>query len=195
MTTILKINSSIRYEDSVSRQLTDKVVQKISTSTDTIINRDLNKGMYFINERNLTAARMPEQERSREQHSFAKMADILIEELQQADIIVIGAPVYNFGPPASLKAWADLVARPNVTFKKSEQGNIGLLKNKKAYLVGVSGGIEIEGDSDFMMPWLTFFLGFIGIKEIEMIVADGIYTQDGKEKIKKAYQNIETLTK
>ena len=194
MTTILKIDSSIRYEASVSRQLTTQLVQKIASSTDNIIERDVNQEMHFISEASFSAASTPIDERNAEQQEHAKLADMLIRELQQADVIVLGVPIYNFGPPASLKAWADLVARARTTFKYSDNGPVGLLENKKAYIVAVSGGITIGGDTDFMTPWMKFFLGFIGIKEVEIIAADGLSRQDGAEKIKRASQMIDALT-
>jgi FMN-dependent NADH-azoreductase len=193
MTTLLKINSSARYKDSVSRQLTDKLVEKIADSTTTIIERDLNQEIHFISEASLNAVNRFANERNPEQQALAKVADTMIKELQQADIVVIGAPVYNFGAPASLKAWADLVARAGTTFKYSENGPVGLLENKKAYLVAVSGGTVIGSDADFMTPWIKFFLGFIGIKEVEIIVADSLVSQDGTEKIKAANQTIDAL--
>ena len=193
MTNILKINSSVRYEGSVSRQLTDKLVNKIADSTDNIIERDLNQEIHFISDASFGAVSVPVLERTPEQQELSKLADTMIEELQQTDIIVLGVPIYNFGPPASLKAWADLVARSGTTFNYSKNGLVGLLENKKAYLVAVSGGITIGSDADFMTPWMKFFLGFLGIKEIETIVADGILGSDGAEKIQMANQKIDAL--
>jgi len=194
MKNILKINSSVRYNDSVSRQLTDKLVQKICNNADTVVKRDLNTDMFFLTERSLQAVAQEVHERNNEQKELANMADEMIGELQQADIIVIGAPVYNFSASASLKAWADLVARVGTTFNYLETGPVGLLKNKKAYIVAVSGGTEIGGEADFMTPWLKFFLGFIGINDVEVIIADGIMGQDGEEKIQAAHKKIDLLT-
>ena len=138
---------------------------------------------------------MPEEERTPEQQEgdVIKLADALIDELQKANHIIIGAPVYNFGPPASLKAWADLVARAGTTFRYTENGAEGLLDGKKAYIMAVSGGVPIGSDMDFMSPWLKFFLGFLGITDVEMITADGIMGQDGEEKIKAAHDSIEKI--
>lgn len=193
MKNILKINSSVRYNDSVSRQLTDKLVHKICNDADTVIERDLNTEMYFITERSLDAITKKDHERNVEQKELASIADEMIGELQQADVIVIGAPIYNFSASASLKAWADLVARVGTTFNYTENGPVGLLKNKKVYIVAVSGGTDIGSDADFMTPWLKFFLGFIGITDIEVIIADGIMGQDGEEKIQAAHQKIDLL--
>lgn len=194
MKTILKIDASARYQDSVSRQLTDTLVAKIKDPFDHIIERDLNQETHFVSEASLTAVSTALEKRNVEQKEFAKLADTMIEELIEADIIIVGAPIYNFGPPASLKAWADLVARAGTTFNYSENGPVGLLENKKAYILVVSGGTKINSEIDFMTPWLQFFLGFIGIKDIGIIVADSIFSDNGAEKIKAAHQTIEALT-
>ena len=194
MKTILKLNASVRYKDSISRQLVDSVIDKIKHPSDLIIERDLNKEIHFISEASLNAVNTETKERNNEQQDLAMLADMMIEELLHADTIVIGAPIYNFGPPASLKAWADLVARAGTTFSYSENGPVGLLENKKAYLVAVSGGTEVDSEIDFMTPWLRFFLGFIGIKNIEVIAADGLFSEGGKNKIEAAHQAIEVLT-
>jgi len=188
MTTLL-INASIRGEDSVSRTLSYKLAEQFGSE---IIERDLTKENYFVSTESFAAAGTPEEERTPEQRSneIIRLADTLIEELQKADHIIIGAPIYNFGPPASLKAWADLVARAGTTFRYTENGPEGLLEGKKAYIMAVSGGVPIGSDMDFMSPWLKFFLGFLGITDVEMVAADGIMGRDGEEKIKAAHQTV-----
>ena len=189
MTTLL-INASIRGEESISRTLSNKLAQQLGGD---IIERDLTTTNYFISADSFAAAGTPKEDRTHEQqeNDIIQLSDALIEELQKADRIIIGAPVYNFGPPASLKAWADLVARAGTTFRYTENGPQGLLQGKKAYIIAVSGGVPINSDMDFMSPWLKFFLGFIGITDVEMIVADGIMGQDGEEKINAAHSTIE----
>lgn len=193
---LLLINSSIRSEESISRTLCQKLAAQLSIHEDTIIERDLTQGIKFISSDSMAAVSKPVDDRSAGQASneTALLADTLIQELQQADTIIIGAPIYNFGPPASLKAWADLVARAGTTFRYTEGGPEGLLKGKKAFIVAVSGGTPIDSHMDFMLPWLTFFLGFIGIADVEVITADGIFGQGGEEKIRGAHKTIESLT-
>ena len=149
--------------------------------------------MYKRQER-FAANLAPASERSEEQAELAAISDTLIAELQAADTIVISSPVYNFGVPASLKAWADLVARAGTTFKYTENGPVGLLEGKKAYITAASGGTPIGSDMDFMSSWLTFFLGFLGIKDVEVIAADGIMGQDGETKIASAHEKVAALT-
>ena len=192
--TILLINASIRAGESVSRALSYKLAKKLENEN--IIERDLANEITFVSSESLSAVRKAKENRSPEQaaNKITQLADTLIEELQNADTVIIGAPVYNFGPPASLKAWADLVARAGTTFRYTENGPEGLLKDKKAYIVAVSGGTKIGSEIDFMSPWLRHFLGFIGITNVEMIIADGVFGMGGEEKVKGAYEYVESIT-
>lgn len=189
--TILHIDSSIRSQDSISRSLSHQVVERLDGE---VIYRDLTIGLDFISEQSFIAAQVPLDERDDSQKKSAELADELIDELKRADTIVMGAPVYNFGPPASLKAWADLVARAGTTFKYTANGPQGLLQNKKAYIVAVSGGTPIGGEIDFMSTWLRFFLGFLGISDVELIVADGTMGSDGVQKVKAAEEAVQKIT-
>ena len=146
--------------------------------------------MRFVSEASLAAVAIPPEERNAEQQKLAAFADSLIDELQNADALVLGLPLYNFGPPASFKAWADLVARVGTTFRYTSNGPVGLLTGKKAYLIAVSGGTPIGGDMDFMTPWVKFFLGFIGITDVEIISADRTMGAEGKQNINAAYKKI-----
>lgn len=131
-------------------------------------------------------------DRTEQQAQLAAIADALIDELQSADTLVISSPIYNFGVPASVKAWADLVARAGTTFKYTETGPVGLLEGKKAYITVASGGTPVGGEMDFMTSWLTFFLGFLGIKEVKVIAADGVMA-GGEMKVASAFEQIERL--
>jgi FMN-dependent NADH-azoreductase len=100
------------------------------------------------------------------------LSDKIVSELKYNDVLVIGVPIYNFSMPASLKAWADLAARLGETFRYTETGPVGLLENKKAYVVIASGGTIVDSEIDILTPWLRHFLGFIGIKDVTIIGAD-----------------------
>lgn len=196
MSNILYITASIRSDaDSISRGLGQRLVDGLAAKTGAgVTTRDLaaNDLPYVSAERfgaNLTA---PEA-RTPEQAELAAIADTLIAELQAADTIVIASPIYNFGPPATLKAWADLVARAGTTFRYTETGPEGLLKGKKAYIAIASGGTPVGSDIDFMSRWLTFFLGFLGISDVEIVAADGIMGEGGEEKIIAAQAQAEKL--
>ncbi len=195
MTKILHLTASIRGAESVTRNLSVKLAAGLAARHGTrVVTRDLsaNDLPFLTAERfaaNLTAAG----DRSIEQARLAAIADELIAELEAADVIVFGLPIYNFGVPATVKAWADLVARAGTTFKYTESGPVGLLTGKKAYLAVASGGTPVGSEIDFMTPWFKFFLGFIGIHDVTTIAADGTMGTDGEEKIAEAHSTIERL--
>ncbi len=196
MTNILYITASIRsHSDSVSRGLGQRIVDRLAATTGAgVTTRDLAANdLPYVSSERFAANLTPAAERSPEQADLAAIADTLIAELQAADTIVIASPVYNFGPPATLKAWADLVARTGTTFRYTATGPEGLLTGKKAYLAIASGGTPVGSDIDFMTRWLTFFLGFLGITDVEMVAADGIMGVDGGEKIAAAQQKAEQI--
>ena len=193
MKNILVIHTSVRYGESISRALTDILVQQLKGTTSDINYRDLSKGIPLLSGQLLNAVSKTPEERSAEESQLAEISDRLIKELEWSDFVVIGLPMYNFGPPANLKAWADLVARAGTTFRYSEDGPVGLLKDKKAYIIAVSGGTAINSEIDFMTPWLQHFLKFIGINDISTIVADGIFTDNGSEKIQIANNLIQDM--
>ncbi|MXO96013.1 FMN-dependent NADH-azoreductase [Erythrobacter aquimaris] len=195
MSTILHITASIRDGESVSRSLGTKLVENLAAKQDAkIVIRDLAKNeIPFIDAERFAANLAPYAERSPEQHELAKVADELIEELKAADTIVLSVPVYNFAVPATVKAWADLVARAGTTFHYTANGPEGLLTGKKAYIAIASGGTPIGSEIDFMSPWLKFFLGFLGITDVEMVAADGIMGEGGEEKIAEAHEKVERL--
>jgi FMN-dependent NADH-azoreductase len=191
MSNILYITASIRSDaDSVSRGLGQRIVDTlVAKSGAGVTARDLAANdLPFVSAERFAANLTPAADRTPEQAELAAIADTLIAELQAADTIVIAAPVYNFGPPATLKAWADLVARAGTTFRYTAEGPEGLLKGKKAYLAIATGGTQIGADFDHMSRWLTSFLGFLGITDVELVAADGIMGKGGEEKIAAAQE-------
>jgi FMN-dependent NADH-azoreductase len=195
MSNILHISASIQGDASVSRQLGTKLVAGLAAKTGaSVTERDLSaEDLPFVSADRFAANLAPADERTPEQAELAAIADTLIAELQAADTIVISSPIYNFGVPASVKAWADLVARAGTTFKYTENGPVGLLEGKTAYITAASGGTPLGSDFDFMSPWLKFFLGFLGITDVTVIGADGIMGQDGEDKIAAANADVERL--
>lgn len=195
MSTILHITTSIRGEQSVSRSLGNKLVESLAAKHGaTVVTRDLAKNdLPFIDAERHAANLAPYSERSEEQQRLARVADELIDELEAADTIVFSVPVYNFSVPATLKAWADLVARAGRTFRYTENGPEGLLTGKKVYITVASGGTTVGSDIDFMSPWLKFFLGFLGMTDVELVAADGIMGEGGEEKIADAHEEVKKL--
>ncbi|MEM7689944.1 MAG: NAD(P)H-dependent oxidoreductase [Pseudomonadota bacterium] len=187
MAHLLHITASMRGEQSVSNQIGAALLDTIQSDGDTVTLRDLSRNdIPFVDAARFEANLTPAADRTPAQAQLAHVADTLIAELQAADTIVFSTPVYNFGVPAVVKAWADMVARAGTTFQYTENGPEGLLDRKKAYITASSGGTPIGSDMDFMSSWLTFFLGFLGIKDVDIIAADGIMGQDGAAKIEAA---------
>ena len=195
MTNILHIKSSIRGDESVSNSLGKKLLDGLTANGDAnVVTRDLAKNdIPFIDADRFAANLTPYAERTGEHHELAAIADELIEELKAADTIVFSVPIYNFSVPATVKAWADLVARAGTTFQYTPNGPEGLLTGKEAYIAAASGGTPVGSDMDFMTSWLKFFLGFIGIKDVEIVAADGIMGEGGEEKIEQAHRDAEKL--
>lgn len=172
--TILRIDASATGANSATRNLTDQLVGRLASADDQIVVRDLALGVPLLTEDVTSNMGLPRAERSAESARTLAFADELIAELQAADVIVIGAPIYNFGVPAALKAWADLVARAGATFAYTEQGPVGLLDDRPAYVVAAAGGTPIGSDLDHGTTWLTFFLGFLGIRNVQVVAAEGL---------------------
>lgn len=195
MSNILHITASIRGDESVSNALGNRLVEGLAAKTGaSVTRRDLSANdLPYVSAERFAANLTPAADRTPEQAELAAIADTLIAELQAADTIVIASPIYNFGVPATVKAWADLVARAGTTFKYTETGPVGLLEGKKAYLAIASGGTPVGSDIDFMSRWLIFFLGFLGISDVEVVAADGIMGADGREKIDRAHEKVAEL--
>lgn len=114
------------------------------------------------------------EERSAEQQAKVAYSDALIAELQAADVLVIGLPMYNLGIPSTLKAWIDHVARAGITFRYTASGPQGLLTGKKAYVFATRGGRYAGTAFDTQTDFVRNFLGFIGIGEVEFVYAEGL---------------------
>ncbi|MFN2100968.1 FMN-dependent NADH-azoreductase [Altererythrobacter sp. MF3-039] len=194
MSKILHITASVGGLASVSRTLSTKLAAQFAEERGAeIIERDLSANdLPFIDAARFAANGTPGNERTPEQAELAAIGDELIAELQAADTIVLGIPIYNFGVPATVKAWADLVARAGTTFKYTPEGPVGLLKGKQAYIAVASGGTKVDSEMDFMTPWLRQFLGFIGIETAGVVAADQLMAT-GQDRIEQATAEVERL--
>ena len=175
MTNILRIDASARNDGSTTRQLSGQLVNHLIEQGygAKVIHRDLAlTPPALLTEGWVGANFTDDADRSDEQQALLASSDELIAELEAADTIVIGVPVYNFAIPASLKAWIDLIARARRTFRYTEAGPEGLLTGKKAYLVVASGGVPVGSDYDFATGYLRHVLGFVGITDVTIIAAD-----------------------
>ena len=184
--TILHIDSSPRFGESVSRQLSQTIVDRLTNlhPGSSVTRRDVvAEPLPYADHEMITAYYTPPQQLTDAQRAAVSLSDTIVGEIQDADVVVIGAPIWNFGVPASLKAWFDLVARVGLTFNYTESGPVGALEGKKAYLAIASGGTPVGSDYDHTTPHLKTFLGFLGITDVETVAADGIMGQGGEEKI------------
>lgn len=168
--TILHIDSSARHTGSTSRELTREIAASLG-DTD-VIYRDLSAPVPIVTEDWIGANFTPADERSQKQKDLLATSDALIDEIKRADTLVIGAPMYNFSIPANLKAWIDQIARAGVTFQYTENGPVGLLKGKKVIVAMSTGGSPAGSDIDFESGYLRHIFGFVGIDDIEFVVAD-----------------------
>jgi len=177
MANILYINSSVRSEGSLSRQLSSEFVAKLKAGN-TVVERDLAANpVPHLTEQMMGAFFTPAEQRNAEQAFVVKTSDQLVDELLAADTIVIGAPMYNFSVPSTLKAWIDHVARAGRTFQYGANGPEGLVKGKKVYVFIASGGAYSEGPAaayDHLTTFLRTFLGFIGLTDVTFIRAEGV---------------------
>ncbi len=167
---VLRIDASARKNGSSTRAMTDALIDQIAPETLTV--RDVADGLPFVTEDWVGANFTDEADRSEDQKATLNLSDTLVDEIIAADTIVIGVPIYNFGIPAALKAWIDMVARARKTFQYTANGPEGLLNGKKAYILVASGGTEVGSELDFATGYLRHVLGFIGINDVTFISAD-----------------------
>lgn len=188
--TVLRIDASARHSGSESRALTQRIIDRLAPAT--VINRDLAVAMPAIDADWLAANWTPADERTDAQRQTLVLSDTLIEEIKSADTIVIGAPIYNFGIPATLKTWIDLIARAGITFKYSETGPQGLLTGKRAIVAITSGGTQVGSEIDFASGYLRHVLGFVGITDVQFVAADQLMV-DAEASHAKATAALEAL--
>ncbi|MBU6952062.1 FMN-dependent NADH-azoreductase [Hahella sp. HN01] len=194
-TRILKIDSSARAESSMSRKLAQQLTEQLVAANPgaEVVSRDVSGGLPFVTEEWIGASYTPADQRTEAQNQALALSDSLIEELQAADTLIIAAPMYNFSVPATLKAYIDQICRAQVTFRYTEQGPVGLLENKKAYVVAVTGGTPVNSAADFVSAYMRQVLGFIGIKDVTFINADRIMV-DPESILADAQQQIAAAT-
>ncbi|WP_417846015.1 FMN-dependent NADH-azoreductase [Thalassospira povalilytica] len=195
MTNILHVNASVNGENSNSRQIASKLIARIVAANPSakVVERDANDAeITALTGETVGAFYTPEESRSDAQKDVIAVSDKMVAEVQAADVIVIGAPMYNFSVPSTLKAWVDLIARVGVTFQYTENGPVGLLSGKKAYLVVATGGVPVNSPADFATPYLKQVLAFVGISDVEVIDASG-FAVNAEEAMERAIANVEAV--
>lgn len=195
---ILQINASIRGADANSTQLASALVKQLIAQEPTanVQVRDLGQDPHPpIDSRALQALFTEGDQRTPEQQARVALDDALIQEIQQADTLVLAVPMYNFGIPAQLKSWFDAIARAGVTFRYTDKGSEGLLKGKKAYVTLARGGIYRDTPNDTQVPYLKTMLGFLGMTDIEWIYAEGLAmgAESANKAMQQAHEQIQSL--
>lgn len=171
---LLRIDASANPGESSSRQLGDYLIGQLKQSNLALETRtrNLNQELSFIDSNWIAANFTANEERSNDQSARLGFSDRLIAELNWADHIVLTTPMYNFGVPATLKAWIDLVCRAGVTFRYGANGPEGLLKGKSVDIVVTTGGAPLGSRVDFVSGYLRQVFAFIGIDDVNIIGAD-----------------------
>ncbi|WP_304617744.1 NAD(P)H-dependent oxidoreductase [Paracoccus sp. (in: a-proteobacteria)] len=173
---ILHLDSAITGDASVSRQLTADIVARLKSANPdaTVTYRDLNEGVPAIDTAWFQAVRVGIENPTPEQQAIVATSDALLAEVQAADALVIGLPVYNFSLPGQLKNWLDQIARAGISFRYTAEGPEGLLKNKRAFVAYTAAGTPLGSDYDHASGYLRHMLGFLGITDVTFVPADGL---------------------
>jgi FMN-dependent NADH-azoreductase len=196
---ILQIKASVFNGSGQSSRLSDQLVAQLRAQNPgaEVVQRDLVADpVPHLDAARVGAFFAKAEARTAEQKAVIAYSDALIDEVRQADVIVLGLPMYNFGVPSQLKAWFDHLARAGVTFKYTDKGAVGLLTGKKAYVVATRGGVYGAAQNEFETGFVRQFLGFVGITDVEFVVAEGLAL--GEESLNKsmaaAHAQVRRLT-
>jgi FMN-dependent NADH-azoreductase len=174
---ILQINSSARSQGSASTRMADAIVAKLLAAHPDahVTRRDLASDPHpVLDEAALTALFTPADQRTPEQAARVALDDALIAQVQAADVVVIGAPMYNFGITVQLKGWFDAIARAGVTFNYTANGPVGHLTGKKVYVAVSRGGFHRDAASDTQVPHVRNVLAFLGMQDVTFVYAEGL---------------------
>jgi FMN-dependent NADH-azoreductase len=189
---ILQINASARSEGSQSARLAGRIVERLLERNPqaTVTVRDLAVTPHpTLDEPALQALFTPAEQRTPEQAARVALDDALIAEVQAADVLVIGVPMYNFSITSQLKNWVDAIARAKVTFQYTANGPEGLLKGKTVHVALTRGGVYRDTAADTQVPYLKLVLGFLGMTDVRFVYAEGLGM--GDEAVAKAFADAE----
>lgn len=185
---ILQINGSARSEAGNSTRIASDIVARLQAANPgaTLVQRDLARDPApVIDEAALGALFTPAEQRTPEQAARVAASDALVAEVQAADVLVLGVPMYNFGISTQLKNWIDAIARAGVTFRYTENGPEGLVKGKKVYVAFARGGRYRGTAADTQTPYLQTVLGFLGMTDIHFVYAEGLNM--GEDAVKQGF--------
>lgn len=173
MKTILHLTSSIYGEQGISSRLAEEFIARVPAAR--VIRRDLARDpVPHLDAERFGAFLAKPEARTPAQAAAVACSDALIAELKAADTIVLGLPMYNFGLPSQLKAYFDHVARAGVTFQYTDQGAVGLLAGKRAFVFAARGGLYRGTPRDTQTAYVRDFLAFLGVTDVEFVFAEGL---------------------
>ncbi|MCM3563092.1 FMN-dependent NADH-azoreductase [Hydrogenophaga intermedia] len=181
MKTLLLIRSSILLGDGQSNRLADRYAAAWQNAhpEGRVIVRDLAENpLPHLDLARVGAYSTPAERRTPEQQVLVAQSDELITELQGADVVALGLPLYNFGVPSTLKAYFDHVARAGVTFRYTASGPEGLVKGKQVIVFAARGGLYQGLPHDTQTPFVRNFLGFLGMTDVRFVHAEGLAMGD-----------------
>lgn len=198
MAKLLQINSSLSGDEGHSSQLTNEFVQRWlkRNPKGSVRVRDLARHpVPHLDAERLHAFITPADKRTEQQREIVAYSDSLIDELREADVIVFGVPMYNFGIPSTLKAYFDHIARSGETFRYTANGPEGLLEDKPVYLLAARGGLYAGTDADSQTGYLNTFLNFLGLRSTQFVYAEGMAVSETKQRaLAEASAKIDQLT-
>jgi FMN-dependent NADH-azoreductase len=177
MSTLLQINTSIFSTGGQSSLLAEQFVaawRKQHPDTNVVVRDLANDPVPHLTAERFQAFIKNSSERTPAEQAAVEYSDALIDELKRADTVVLGLPLYNFGIPSGLKAYFDHVARAGATFRYTENGPVGLLTGKKAYIFATRGGRYAGTPLDTQTQYVRNFLRFLGIADVEFVYAEGL---------------------
>ncbi|BBI52192.1 FMN-dependent NADH-azoreductase [Vreelandella olivaria] len=196
-TRALVITSSILAENGQSNALANRFIEQANARNDIeVTQRDVVKNaLPHLDISELGAWQVAAAERNAEQQALAACSDELLAELRGNDVLVIAVPMYNLGIPSQLKAWFDRVLRAGETFRYTENGPQGLVEGKRAIILAARGGQYAGTEFDSQTPHLKTMLGLMGIKEVDVVYAEGLNLDEQQREaaIKEAFQAIDQL--
>ncbi|MBU3724714.1 MAG: FMN-dependent NADH-azoreductase [Burkholderiaceae bacterium] len=190
---ILQINSAARTAGANSTRIANSITAQLCTKHPNAVVevRDLAANPHpALDNAALGALFTPAEQRTAEQAARVALDDALIAQVQSADTVVLGVPMYNFGISSQLKNWIDAIAKAGVTFRYTEAGPEGLIKGKKVYVALARGGIYRDTPEDSQVPYLKKILGFVSMTDIQFIYAEGLAL--GQESVDKAFADAQT---
>jgi len=177
MATLLHIQTSLSGDAGQSVQLAERYIdqwQQKHPGGEVIVRDLIAEPVPHLDVERMAALRAPDENPDAAQQAIIDYADQLLAEVKQADQIVIGVPLYNFGVPTQLKAYLDHLARAGITFSYTENGPVGLIEGKQVVLLATRGGMYRDSGADFQIPFMKQFLGFIGLTDVDVVYAEGL---------------------